>query len=78
MLSEFSFLSTTLFTSSLVVAAAGVGIYVLPWSRRQLEVSAAAWAYAGELIGAFGRRFAGDGVLLVRNLSILLCPMNEV
>lgn len=57
MLSEFSFLSTTLFTSSLVVAAAAVGIYVLPWTRRQLEVSSAAWAYAGELVGAFGRRF---------------------
>jgi len=57
MLSEISFLSTTFLTSSLVVAATVVGILVLPWTRRQLEVSTAAWAYAGRLLGAVGQRF---------------------
>ena len=56
MLSEFSILSTTLLSSTLLVAAVAVGIVVLPWTRRQLEVSSAAWAYAGELLGALGRR----------------------
>ena len=56
MLSEISFLSTTFFTSPLVVAATVAGILVLPWTRRQLEVSTAAWAYAGVLVGALGQR----------------------
>ena len=57
MVTEMLSFSSSTFAMITVLAATGLAVVVLPWTRRQLEATVDASTYVGRLAGMFYRQY---------------------